>query len=158
MITYNFFKYLFLNIKYTKIIKKVYKDEKVLDGLSSIFKSKFKIDWIGRAYAVLNPNLDENGKYSPNTQIFEYGENGLDNTRMVEQWIMEKLSIVSNFIKVNNLFDILTYSITKLDDYDNYLFVLSPVTLHDCIKYTKRFGILMGILLVVATIALIIFL
>lgn len=156
MIIYNFFKNLFLNIKYTKIIKKVYENERLLEGLSKIFKANFKIDWIGRAYAVLNPNLDENGQYSPNTQIFEYGERGLNNERMVEQWIMERMNIVSEFIRTNNLFEILTYSIKKLDDYDNYLFILEPITLHDCFKWSKWMLGLIGLLIIVGIVLLIV--
>ncbi len=156
MIIYNFFKSLILNIRYTRIIKKVYKDENLLDGLSRIFKSNFKLDWIGRAYAVLNPNLDENGQYSPNTQIFEYGENGLNNERMIEQWVMERMTVVAEFIRTNNLFELLTYSIKKLDDYDNYLFILQPITLEDCLKWSKRFTILVSILLIIGIILLIV--
>ena len=156
MIIYNFFKSLFLNIRYTRLIKKIYKNERLLEGLSQIFKANFKIDWIGRAYAVLNPNLDENGQYSPNTQIFEYGENGLDNERMVEQWIMERMNIVSNFIQNNNLFEILTYSIKKLDNYDNYLFILEPITLHDCLKWSKWMIALIGLLIIVGIVLLIV--
>lgn len=156
MIIYNFFKSLFLNIRYTRLIKKIYKNERLLEGLSQIFKANFKIDWIGRAYAVLNPNLDENGQYSPNTQIFEYGENGLNNERMVEQWIMERMNIVSNFIQSNNLFEILTYSIKKLDNYDNYLFILEPITLHDCLKWSKWMIVLIGLLIIVGIVLLIV--
>lgn len=156
MIIYNFFKNLILNIRYTRIIKKVYKEEHLLEGLSQIFKTNFKLDWIGRAYAVLNPNLDENGQYSPNTQIFEYGQNGLNNERMIEQWVMERMVIVSEFIRSNNLFDLLTYSIKKLDNYDNYLFILAPISLQDCMKWGKRFGILIGILLIIGIITFIV--
>ena len=156
VIIYNFFKYLLLNRKYSRLIKKAFDNENLLEGLSQMFKANFKTDWIGRVYAVLNPNLDENGKYSPNTQIFEYGENGLDNEKMVEQWVMEKLMIVSNFIQANNLFELLTYSIKKLDKYDNYLFILEPVTLSDCMKWSKRFAILLGVLIVIGITLLIV--
>ena len=156
MIIYNFFKYLLLNRKYSRLIKKAFKDENLIEGLSQIFKTNFKTDWIGRVYAVLNPNLDENGQYSPNTQIFEYGENGLNNERMVEQWVMERLTVVSNFIQTNNLFELLTYSIKKLDKYDNYLFILEPVTLGDCMKWSKRFAILVTSLIIIGITLLIV--
>ena len=156
MIIYKFFKNLFLNIKYSKIIKKVYKEEHLLEGLSSIFKANFKTDWIGRVYAVLNPNLDEDGQYSPNTQIFEYGSDGLNNDRMVEQWVMEKMVIISDFIRTNNLFEILTYSLKRIDKYDNYLFILEPITLQDCLKSSKRFAILLGVLLIIGITLLIV--
>ena len=156
MIIYNFFKNLILNIKYTRILKKVYKDENLLEGLSQIFKSNFKIDWIGRVYAVLNPNIDENGKYSPNSQIFEYGESGLNNEKMIEQWVMERMLVVSNSIRANNLFELLTYSIKRLDKYDNYLFILEPITLQDCLKWSKKFCILIGVLLIIGITLLIV--
>lgn len=149
MIIYNFFKYLLLNRKYSRLIKKTFQNENILQGLSQIFKANFKTDWIGRIYAVLNPNLDENGQYSPNTQIFEYGEKGLNNEKMVEQWVMERMVVISEFIQANNLFELLTYSIKKLDKYDNYLFILEPVTLSDCMKWSKRFAILSGILIII---------
>ena len=56
---------------------------------------------------------------------------------------MQKLNIASNYIKANNLFDLLTYEIKKLDDYDNYLFIIKPITLDDFVKNSKRFGILL---------------
>ncbi len=155
MIIYNFFKNLILNIKYTRLIKKAYKSENLLEGLSQIFKANFKLDWIGRAYAVLNPNLDENGNYSPNTQIFEYGENGLNNERMVEQWVMERMSVVAEFIRTNNLFELLTYSIKKLDKWDNYLFILEPVTLRNCLKWSKWMAGLVGVLIITGIVLLI---
>lgn len=156
MIIYNFFKNLLLNIKYTKIIRRAFKNENLLEGLSKIFKTNFKVDWIGRVYTVLNPNLDENGQYSPNTQIFEYGENGLNNERMVEQWVMERMSVVSQFIQTNNLFELLTYSIKRLDKYDNYLFILEPITLSDCLKWSKRMAGLVGVLVLIGIILLIV--
>ena len=148
MIIYNFFKNLIINIKYTRLIKKAYKEENVLSGLSQIFNSKFRMDWIGRVYSVLNPNLNEDGQYSPNTQIFEYGKGGLNNEAMVEQWVMEKMIIISNFIKTNNLFELLVFSIKKLDNYDNYLFVLEPITLKDCMKWGRRMMWLLGVLII----------
>ena len=59
---------------------------------------------------------------------------------------MTKLNLIANFISANNLFELLTYKIEKLDEYGNYLFIIEPITLNDCIKYTKLFGILLGIL------------
>ena len=156
MIIYNFFKNLILNIRYTKIIRRVFKEEGLLEGLSQIFKTNFKVDWVGRVYAVLNPNLDESGQYSPNTQIFEYGEGGLNNERMVEQWVMERMIVISDFIRTNNLFELLTYSLKKLDDYDNYLFILEPITLHDCLKWSKwMIGLISGLIIVGITLLIV---
>lgn len=146
MITYNFIKYLILNIKYTRILKRIYKDEQIPENLSKLFNTNFKIDWIGRMYTVINPNLID-GIYDTSSQIFEYDERGLSNDAYIERFIMQKLNIASNYIKANNLFDLLTYEIKKLDEYDNYLFIIKPITLDDFVKNSKRFGILLTSLL-----------
>lgn len=154
MIIYRFFKYLFLNIKYTKILNKVYETENILPNLSELFNTTFKKDWIGRLYAVINPNL-LGEDFDINTIIYEYGDKGLNNNVFVERWIMQRLNIAQSFIQVNNLFDLLTYDIKKLDEYDNFLFVIEPITLQDCLKYTKYFSILLVVLLVVGITCLI---
>lgn len=138
MITYLFIKYLVLHLRYTKILKNVYKDENLLDNLSSLFKVPFKIDWLGRVYAVFNPHIQE-GVYNPNNQIYEYDENGLTNKAYVESYIMNQLNIAKRFIQASNLFDLLTYKIKKIDDYDNYLFIMQSITYEDFKTATKRF-------------------
>ena len=140
MILYKFITNIILNAKYTKIIKNVYKDEDLLNKFSKLFGTEFRIDWVGRIYTVINPTIIDD-KFDINTQIFEYGEEGLTNNLYVERWIMGRFNLVKDFIMANNLFDLLTYRIEKLDDYNNYLFVIEPITFEDCKKWTKIFAI-----------------
>jgi hypothetical protein len=105
------------------------------------------MDWVGRIYTVINPNIIDD-KFDINTQIFEYNEEGLSNSVYIERWIMGKFNLVKDFIMANNLFDLLTYEIKKLDDYDNYLFVIKPITFDDCMKWTKIFVITYSILII----------
>ena len=112
------------------------------------------MDWVGRVYAVFNPNIIDD-KLDLNTQIFEYGDNGLTNAPYIEKYIMTKLNLIRDFIMANNLFDLLTYEIKKLDDYDNYLFVIKPITFDDCMKWTKIFTITYSTLIIGAIIAFI---
>jgi hypothetical protein len=109
------------------------------------------MDWVGRIYTVINPNII-NDQLDLNTQIFEYNENGFSNTAYIEKYIMTKLNAIKDFVIANNLFDLLTYRIEKLDEYDNYLFVIEPITFEDCKKWTKIFSITYGVLIVVALI------
>ena len=141
MIIYRFIKYLILNIKYSKILNEVYKKENLIENLSALFKVQFKKDWIGRIYAVFNPHIQE-GIFDINNQIYEYDAHGLTNRAHVEAYIMNQLNIAKQFIMTNNLFDLLTYDIKQLDEYDNYLFVIKPITLDDCLKYAKLFSLL----------------
>lgn len=156
MVLYRFIKYLILNIKYTRLLKEIYKNEQIIPKFSQLFGTEFRIDWVGRLYSVINPNIVDD-KLDLNTQFFEYGENGLSNTLYVEKWVMVKLNAIQDFIMANNLFDVLTYEIKRLDDYDNYLFVIKPITFDDCIKWTKIFSIVYSILAVIGIITLIIF-
>ena len=151
MVIYNFFKNLILNVKYTKLLKKIYKDEQLIEKFSQLFNTGFRVDWVGRMYTVINPNIIGD-KFDVNTQIFEYGENGFSNAPYVEKWIMTKFNVVKDFIMVNNLFDLLTYEIEKLDEYDNYLFIIKPITYDECMKWTKIFGITYSTLITIGTI------
>ena len=65
---------------------------------------------------------------------------------------MTKLNVAQNFIMANNLFDLLTYEIKKLDNYDNYLFVIKPISFDDCAKWIKIFSIVYSILAVIGII------
>lgn len=156
MILYNFFKYLLLNIKYTKLIKNVYKEDNILNKLSQLFGTEFRMDWVGRIYTVINPNIVDE-KLDINTQIFEYGEQGLSNKMYVERYIMLKLNLIKDFVIANNLFDLLTYNIEKLDNYDNYLFVIKPITFDDFSKWTKIFLIALFVVIVLLVLFFIFF-
>ena len=151
MVFYSFIKNLALNVKYTRLLKRIYRDEQLLEKFSQLFGTEFRIDWVGRIYTVINPNV-LNEKFDSNTQIFEYGENGFTNDPYIEKWIMTKLNIVKDFILANNLFDLLTYEIKRLDEYDNYLFVIKPITFDDCKKWTKIFSLVYGLLAIVGVI------
>ena len=138
MVFYSFIKNLVLNIKYTRLLRKIYKDEFLLQRFSELFGTEFRLDWVGRMYTVINPNII-NDKLDINTQIFEYGNNGLTNEPYIEKYIMTRFNLVKDFIMANNLFDLVTYEIKRIDEYDNYLFVIKPITFDECKKWTKIF-------------------
>lgn len=155
MVIYSFIRNLLLNIKYTLLLRKIYDDEQLLKKFSELFGTEFRMDWVGRMYAVFNPNI-ANDMLDVNSQIFEYDETGLTNKPYIEKWIMTKLILVKDFIMANNLFDLLTYEIKKIDEYDNYLFVIKPITFDDCMKWSKIFAITYSILAVVGVVLLIV--
>lgn len=131
-----FFKRWIDNWRYQKILNKVYEEEDVIAKISTIFGVQFYKDWIGRLYAVINPAIKD-GKWD-NQQVFEYTEGGQDTTEHATQWIMERMLLIENFIRVNNLFDILGYNIEKIDDKGNYLFTLYPITLPGVLSDLKK--------------------
>lgn len=137
----NIFKNIYLHFKYNRILKRVYKDENILDNMGDLFNSKIHMDWVGRIYTVINPNLDKD------KQIYEILDGGMDNKEFIQHWVMERFIAMDHFIKANNLFDLLVYDIKQLDDYGNFLLVLEPITLKDCMSAIKKIGIFLIILI-----------
>lgn len=150
MITYKFIKYLRLYIKYAKIVIKVFKTENLLKSLSYLFNSEFRMDWVGRVYTVLNPMVQDinDPTIGSSVAVYEFTQDGsLSKQMWVEKWIMDRLYAAKQFIQTNNLFDIMTYNITKIDDNENYLLVLKPLYFEEAKQWTKHFITLFAILL-----------
>lgn len=144
MIIYKFIKNTYLHIKYTRLLNSIYKKENLLKNLSGLFHSNFKLDWVGRIYTVINPYLI-NKEYDGNNIVYEMDDNGINSNAFIEQYVMEKLIIAQRFVYANNLFDLLTYDIKKIDNNGNCLFIMKPITFDDFIKSFKHFLILLGI-------------
>lgn len=145
-------------VKTKRIIKEVIKEEDLLNNLSSLFSKgdyriKFKQDWIGRIYAVVNPVVQD-----PQSRIFEFGEEGVNIKSFVHKWVMDHMIAADTFIKNHELFDILIYNIEQLDDDYNFLFTLTPIAWYDFWKSLKRFFWISLSIIVLAIVALIIFL
>ena len=145
-------------VKYRRMLDKIYSEERVLTNLGRLFKAEFKQDWIGRVYTVINPLLEgQDPVNGSSTQIYEFMPDGtLSENLWVEKWVMDKMNILANFIKNNNLFELADYELRKLDDKDNWLFILMPLPWRDLKKSLKRFAISLGILAVAAIAAIII--
>lgn len=154
-----FIKNLIQFIKYKKTLQAIYWNERILVNFSRLFKSEFKQDWIGRIYTVINPRSEH---FDPiegsSTQIFEMLPDGtFDDTMFIEKYIMDKMNIASMMMKSNNLFELATYRISKLDDQDNWLFVIEPLPWQDLKKSAKRLGWFLLALAALGVAALIIF-
>jgi len=150
MILYHFIKYIILYFKYSKVVKEAFKKEDLLNKFSMLFGTEFRMDWVGRVYTVLNPMVKkmEDPTIGSGVAIYEFTESGqLSNRMWVEKWIMDHLYAAQQFIQNNNLFDIMNYDIERLDDNENYLFVLKPLYFNEAKKWTKWMAALVGVLL-----------
>jgi len=156
MIIYNFIKYLVMYIQYYKALRTAYKDENLVKRLGETLDINFKVDWIGRIYGIFNPNL-KNGKFDVNNPIYSYNERGLDTEDFVKVYIMTKLNAIQTFVDTNTLFELVGYEIRRLDNYDNFLFIIKPLPYDNLVKWTKLLPIPLTII-VAAIAVLIIFL
>lgn len=132
MFLYKFFRKLFQHLKYQRIIKEAYEREQLVAKISLLLGVQFKLDWINRLYAVVNPNIKD-GKYNPE-QIYEFDFDGNPyNNEWVTKWVMERMGILRNFLQTANLFDVLEYKIKDLGNL-NYLIIFQPITLTFLLK------------------------
>lgn len=135
-------------IKCIRILKRACKEERLLEKLGYSFGRPFKIDWLGRMYMVVNP-IVQNLKSNGNTIIYS------DNTPLIREYFMRNLDILKMAIGENQLFDILTYEIRKIDDDENYLVILEPIFFKDTVKYFKTFLYIILVLIILLTILII---
>ena len=132
MFLYKFFRKLFQHLKYQRIIKEAYEREQLIAKISLLLGVQFKLDWVNRLYAVVNPNIKD-GKYNPE-QIYEFDFDGNPyNNEWVTKWVMERMGILRNFLQTANLFDVLEYKIKDLGNL-NYLVIFQPITLTFLLK------------------------
>lgn len=153
MILYNFIKYLVLSIRYNNLLNRVYREERLLEGLTLMFGSEVKQDWIGRIYVVINPHI-KNGKWDPESMVQELGNDEVSRA-VAMNMIMGTLTTVQQFIKANNLFDLLTYEIRQISSNDDYLLIMEPITYPDLKNYGKKFLMTYGALLLLIILFLI---
>lgn len=139
MIIFNFIKYLILYIKYYKILKEAYIQERLIDKLNVALNTKFSVDWIGRLYTVLNPMVQKiDMRNGSSSVIFDVTVDGDYIAKSyIEKWIIERVNFLNSFIHANNLFELLVYRIDKIDDNDNYLIVFEPILWEDLKKWAK---------------------
>lgn len=135
--------------KIQKMLKAIYHNENLTKNLSQVFGVPCNEDWVGRLYMLVNPVL-QNVESDGNTIIYDHNDN-----RMVEAWVMKNLELSRNFVTENQLFDIMTYSITKYDDDDNYLVVFKNIFFDDVVRIVKWLGVGVGVLIMVGLFLLI---
>ncbi len=114
-----------------KALKAIYHNENIEKNLSQIFGVECHQDRVGRLYMVVNPIL-QNIESDGNTIIFDH-----NNTQMIEAWVMKNLELSRNFVVENQMFDLLTYNITRIDDDDNFLVVFKNIFFDDMLKLWK---------------------
>ena len=159
---------LFNTIKYSFILSRDHKDYDRLfygDLFREIIRRYLKIeldeDWVGRLYGVINPSIDIQGKFDPNTMIIELDGNYTNNDEYVKNWIYKQLTLVtSSLFTYQEMYNYIDVDIKHVGpvELDNYLVVFSYHNWHIKMYWLKRMLIRFGILAAIAGILLIILL
>lgn len=147
-------KYGFLLRKYNKILNKVYKDESILENIEKTYGLKLECAWFGRLYAVLNPII-KNEKLNYENMIMELNDGRVSASEYMEKVVFEMLFQIKQFIVEKELFDMVMYKVTKLDNYGNFLFVLEPIPYEDFVYNFKKTLKCLGIISIILIVGLI---
>lgn len=111
--------------------------------------------------AVINPFIKD-GKFDAN-HIYEMGFEGPElSEQYVDSWFVARMNIMSKFIQVQNLFDILSYRVKELGNFNYLIEVFPTISLqffeekpHAMKELKVIFGMLLTILLGIITYVLI---
>lgn len=133
---------IFKTYKITKKLKKIYKEDDIVEKLSYITNINFKVDWVGRIYGIFNPLIN----IPLNERVFD--DNKMLSIDFINKYLLERLDITSKFITEQTLFDYLTLENIILDN-QNSLIIITPMNLYedeildnksnDNIKISKKF-------------------
>lgn len=118
-----------------------------------------KKDWIGRLYGVINPNINEEGKFDITRTIIEFDDENTNNNEYVKHWTYKQLTIIGEVFKIENLYHFINLEFKHVgpEEADNYLLVFDIVSRQEFAKNLKR-TLLHGTIYAIIAIALIILL
>lgn len=109
--------------------------------LKRYLNKDFKKDWIGRLYAIINPNIDINGKLNFNNTVIELDDQRTNNQHYVENWIYRQLNLVADVFKIYNMYSYISLGIEHVGpkEHDNYLVVFDITSRIDFMNAIKSF-------------------
>lgn len=112
-----------------------------LSILKRYLNKEFKKDWIGRLYAVINPNIDITGKFNFNNTIIEIDDDKTNNEIYVKNWIYKQMQLVADLFKIENMYNYISMTLNHVGpkNADNFLVVFDITSRIDLSKAFKKF-------------------
>lgn len=132
-----------LSYKFFNVFATMYEYARDYGRISDVFyEDSFKLmikrylnvdietDWIGRHYAVINPNIDINGKLNFNNTIIEIDGDNTNSSEYVKAWVYRQLDMVRDLFKLHSLYDYIYMDLKHVGpiNHDNYLVVFDMVS------------------------------
>lgn len=128
--------------------------------LKEYLNINIKKDWIGRLYGVVNPNINEDGKFDITRTIIELDEENTNNNEYVKHWTYKQLNLIGQVFKIENLYHFIDLEFKHVgpEGADNYLLIFDVVSRKEFVKNLKRMLIHGLIYVIIAIIVLFIIL
>jgi hypothetical protein len=139
--TYDVFASFAQYVKDYNIISESFYSDEFGTLLKRYLNKEFRKDWIGRLYAVINPNLDIDGKFNFNNTIIELDDERTNNDRYVQNWIYKQMGLLSDMFKLENMYSYISVSIEHVGpkNADNFLVVFDITSRVDLSIAFKKF-------------------
>lgn len=147
----------YIKDRYGDIGDTLYSDEFNL-VLKRYLNKSFKKDWIGRLYAIINPNIDINGKMNLSNSIIEINDEMTNNDEYVKAWMYKQMHTLTNVFNIQSLGDYIDATVEHKGpaSEDNFLVVFDLVSRKAFASAFKRMFAHLFVYAVIAAIALII--
>lgn len=128
-------------IKDYNLVEETFHSKEFMFVLRKYLNVPFKKDWIGRLYAVINPNINIDGNLDFNNAIIEIDGDNSNNNDQVRNWIFRQMHMIGDLFKLNNMYDYISVDIKHVGpkDADNYLVVFDITSRQDMSAAFKAF-------------------
>ena len=123
--TFDFFRKLRSYKKTKRAIKDVFYSDDFKMLIKKYLNVDLDVDWLGRQYGIINPNIDIDGNFNVNNVIIEIDGNNTNTDEYVKTWLFRQLNVMGQLFNMKNLYSNITMDINHVgpDKYDNYLVV-----------------------------------
>ena len=116
-------------------------------------------DWIGRLYGVVNPNINEEGKFDVTRTVIEIDDENTNNEEYVKHWTHKQLYIIGEVFKIENLYHFIDLKFQHVgpENADNYLLIFDIVSRKEFANSLKKM-LIHGTIYAIIAVALLILL
>ena len=124
------FKSLYDYLKDYEYISDTFYSEAFKIVLKEYLNVEIKKDWIGRLYGVVNPNINEEGKFDVTRTIIEFDDDNTNNEEYIKHWAHKQLYIIGEVFRIENLYHFIDLEFKHVGpkEADNYLLVFDIVS------------------------------
>lgn len=117
-----------------------------------------KKDWIGRLYAVANPNINTDGQFDITKTILEFDGDNTNNNEYLKHWVYKQLTLIGKVFTIENLYHYIDLEFKHVGpkEADNFLLIFDVVSRKIFMKNFKETLLHSFIYLIIALIVFLI--
>lgn len=116
--TYNY-------VKDKYYINETFHSREFIFVLNKYLKSNFKVDWLGRLYGIINPNINDKGEFDISSMIMEIDGENTNTNEYVKYWTYKQLQLIQDLFKLHKMYDYISIEFEHVGptNMDNYLII-----------------------------------